>query len=376
MGDNNCRGNQALQDLRQVLIGQARNAGMTKGSGLLSIRKIARVHGVSKALAEKAVRSLVSDGICFAEQGKGVFLAVEDPRLPDMEPAASTICTVFGYMEYPQSDLSFFRQIFEGAQEVICIQRHNAAKLYNWRSKSSFTKNLELERFTAVVDGFLTLGIYSDEDCLRLRKTELPLVILDYDTEALGIDCVVMDNFATMKEMTARLIKRGAKNIFYLHSHRDKPDDPSLQDRWNGAKSAVAASGSPTNILQLELPVGQDRSARGFFVDLAEQLRSTSSNSTLIFEDDGQLGCTLSALSQLDLEPGRNFMIGYVGGKSPDKTVARYPALVIGYDFAELGRTGIELLARRMRTGPGRAMKSILSGKIFDHVSDQEERTC
>ena len=63
-----------------------------------SIRKIFKIYGVSKAAAERAVRSLVRDGICYTQRGREAFWAVED--LEEAMSGSETTAVVFGFLGF------------------------------------------------------------------------------------------------------------------------------------------------------------------------------------------------------------------------------------------------------------------------------------
>src|SRR5579862_8307038 len=79
-------------DCRKQILAYLRDSGLHRDARLPSIRQIARRMNTTKAVAERAVRSLVGDGFCYAQQGLGVFLAVENAELR----ATATIAAIFG----------------------------------------------------------------------------------------------------------------------------------------------------------------------------------------------------------------------------------------------------------------------------------------
>ena len=81
---------------REGLLEHFRQQGLRRGSALPSIRKLSGIYGVSKAPAERAVRSLVRDGICYTQHGREVFWAVEDPE--EAMSGSETTGVVFGFL--------------------------------------------------------------------------------------------------------------------------------------------------------------------------------------------------------------------------------------------------------------------------------------
>jgi DNA-binding LacI/PurR family transcriptional regulator len=356
-------------ELRELLIGEIRGNGMSRGQALPSIRELSRRYGVTKAVAERATRSLVADGICYAEQGKGIFVAVEEPAEIDaLLRTSTTICVVFGFLEYARSDHHFFRQVYEGTQEWIAGNRFNVLKLYSWRAKSPAVKDRELQRFAPAVDGFLTLGIYSDEDCIRLRNTGLPVAAIDYDAALLGIDSATFENYGTMKELVSRVVARQPGEILYVSVQREKMDDPSLVERRKALKDVLAAAGRSFDPQKqhVELHV-DDGSEDG---RLLEAVRGVIGGAppALIFEDEYLVARAARALEAGGLRAGEDYLLAYVGPADLPEEIAALPALVAAYDFRALGRAGIELLNDRMKTGPGRPVRTTVPGELREQV--------
>ncbi len=361
-------------DLREALVQEIRNTRARKGELLDSIRELARRYGVSKAVAEKAVRSLVKNGICYAEQGKGVFVAIEDPNeIDDLLDTPKTICAVFGFLEYPRSDHHFFRQVYEGTQEWIAGNRFNVLKLYSWRAKSAAVKDRELRRCAPAVDGFLTLGIYSDEDCIRLRNSGLPVAAIDYDVESLGIDSATFDNYDTMKELVGTVVDRDPGEVWYISVQRAKMDDPSLVERRTAFKEVLKDAGRPfDSVKHIELPVDDGVHDDGLLAPIARG--SEGSMPAVVFEDEYLVVRAAAALARRGLEAGRDYLLAYVGPADRPEDLAALPALAAAYDFRSLGRAGIELLHERMKANPGRPVKRTVPGLVREHIVALQEK--
>ncbi len=356
--------------LREALLREVRQAGVRRGRSLPSIRDISRRHGVSKAVAERAVRSLIDDGICYAEQGRGVFLAVGSrEELGELLRASRTVAVVFGFMEYPRTGHLFYRQVYEGTQEWIAAERYNVLKLYNWRSKATAHKDRELARFTGGVDGFIALGIYSDEDCVRLRNTGVPLVVLDYDTESLGVDCVVMDNAATMYRLAGRVMAEDPGELFLLCVERLSGDDPAHVERRASVERAAAERERelrPEGVIALHVDEeGGDRERLG---GIREALRKGGRRPAVVLDDEHLVERAVRTLAAWGFEPGRDYLLAYVGPAEPLPEVGAHPALVGAYDYRKLGGAGGELLGKRMESGAGRPVKVTVTGEVRERA--------
>jgi hypothetical protein len=231
-------------ELRRAILAEAHRRGLGCGRALPSLREISRAHGVSKALAERAVAGLVEEGICRAQHGRGVFLAVDGPEAAAEKLApVLTVGVVFGFQDYPATDHPFYRQVYEGLAEWIAARGANVLKLYNWRTKSPAQKRRELREFAGSLGGLVALGVYSDRDCILLRDAGLPLVVLDYDTGGLGIDCATLDNPGGMLELGRRVAAASSGEVFLVSAQRGSDDDPAPRERRAALERALAETG-------------------------------------------------------------------------------------------------------------------------------------
>ncbi len=357
-------GNGAVQDLRGLLIGQIRQGGLDRGAPLPSIREISRRHNVSKATAEKAVRALVADGICYAEQGRGVFVAVGDAAaLEERLAATRTIAVVFGYLDYPATDHQFYRQVYEGIQGWIVGGRCNLLKLYNWRVKSAAQKDQELARFAGGVDGLIALGVYVDEDLIRLRNTGLPLAVVDFDTESLGIDCAFLDDVPAFEELVAKALDASSGDVFFVQVTYEMGEDPSGGARLGIVRRAAERAGRP-GVKVISLNTDDTSRDEEKLHELRERVSSGEGKPTVIFEDEYMVQRVAAHLAANGREPMRDYLPAYLGPAEPPAGLERIPALVAAFDFRSLGRTGGELLGSRMKRGPGRPVRKTVRGEV------------
>ncbi|MFH1022297.1 MAG: hypothetical protein V1809_02805 [Planctomycetota bacterium] len=346
--------------VKRKLLEDIRRNGLRRGQAIDSIRRISQKFKIGKAVAEKAVRSLVEDGICRPEHGRGVFLAVDDPA--EVREAA-TIGIVFGYMDYPRTDHVFYRQVYEGMQEWLTDRDFNVLKLFGWRRKTPAQKARELSLFANHLAGIMALGLYTDDDCLLLRDTNLPVAVLDYDTESLGLDCAVMDNESAFEQLGKKLLADGAGEIFLVRPERKKEDDPARRDRLRGLERAIA---NPCRVIELAGPE-EDPSRLSPLMAAAGTGRAKPA---AVCDDHTLIPRVTQAAAQKKLFPGRNIVMACVGPADTQEEFAAVPATIAGFDFHKLGRAGADLLDERMKRGPGRPLKTMVPGRIRKHVPD------
>jgi len=334
--------------VREALIKEIGHGKLQRGEPLPSIREISKAQRVSKAIAERAVRSLVEEGICYAEQGRGVFLAVDGPDELDRLTQTATVGAIFGYLEYPRTDHVFYRQVYEGTQEWISGRHFNVLRLYSWRAKGPVQKSRELAQFADRLAGLVALGVYSDADCTLMRNTGLPLVVLDYDTESLGIDCAVLDNFETMYRLGRRVMAEEPGEVFLIGMERRTYDDPTSLERRAALEKAMAESGRSfpeENWLRLPISLGKKDRAR------LKTVRAAARS---------------GGPRPLGLKAEKDYLLAYTGAAELSPQLERIPALVGASDYRKLGRAGAELLGERMKKGPGRPVKVAVPGEIVD----------
>jgi DNA-binding LacI/PurR family transcriptional regulator len=357
-------GTSSASAVRARLLAEFGAGQLRRGQPVDSIRAIASRLGIGRGAAQKAIRSLVMDGICRAERGRGVFLAVDDPR---EVRASRLIGVVSGYLKFPLAGNPIYRQMFDGLDRWIVGEGHNALTLHQWRDKSDAQKARELGQFAGRLAGLVAVGVYSDSACILLRNTGLPLAVADYDTAALGIDCAVTDSRGAARLLAEAVAARGAERVFFVRWRRDATTDPAREERLEGLRGTLAALGRP---LAGPFEMSGDRAAEETpaLAPLAEAIRSGGARAAVICDDHDVVPEAMRLLGASGLAPGRDFLLGYVGPKPAPAERPAWPALVAAFDFEELGHAAALLLDRRIASGPGRPERTLVSAEILELV--------
>ncbi len=363
-------GNHSYHAVIQEVLNEARKQNLAVDARLPSVRELARKFEVAKGTVEQALRELVREGLCYAVSRKGVYLARE---LPPAEAESSTICLVLQYERYSEETNPFYRSLFEGAEAAAVSARHNVLTLHEWRQKNPLQKTREIEQFRQQLAGILGLAIYDERDCLRIRQSGLPAVIVDNETVDLGLDCVVIDNTAVTTELCARVLDAAPGRVFYADFARVHDYDPAVRERAAAFEAAVKAAGRDAGSesrLFLGWPEEPFREVPG----AVRALASSGDMPAVVCSDETAARHFLGGLGPNDPRPGRDFLLAYLGFLRPQHAnMLEVPALIGAVDFSELGRQGMLLLEERISSGPGRAVRRTVGGRVVEWKGPEGE---
>lgn len=111
------------------------------------------------------------------------------------------------------------------------------------------------------IDGLIIMGEIKTSYLERLKKTEIPYVLLDFYNESDDIEYIVSDNIFGCYMLTNYLIKKGHRDIAFVG---DIHATSSIMDRFLGMYKSL---------LQYRIPFKEewllnDRDAKGKFVDI------------------------------------------------------------------------------------------------------------
>jgi GntR family transcriptional regulator, arabinose operon transcriptional repressor len=348
------------------LLSDARSQQLTAGARLPSVRELSARYSVAKATVQQAMRQLEREGLLYTIQRKGVFLA-KDPPAPT--PETATVALVLNYERLNEETNPFYRSLFEGAENEAVRRKHNVLLLYEWSRKSPLQKNREVEQFRRQLGGFLALGLYDEHDCLRLRASSVPVVVVDYETLDLGIDCVVIDNLGAMRLLCERVLQQRPGRTFLVDLARSRDYDPAVGERHQAFHAAMAAngrdagSGDDHNVILLDNGRGRPTETGNLLAAVAAGGRPPA----VICTDEFTARQLLEELGSEGPQPDRDFLLAYLGHLKPQHPEMRkLPAIIYAIDFSELGREGMRLLGERIENGPGRAIRRTVSGTIIE----------
>ena len=345
----------------ESILDEARADGLASGGRLPSVRELAGRYDVAKGTVEQAFRELVREGLCYAVERKGMFLAKEPP---EREVPSTTVGIVLSYERYSEETNPFYRSLYEGAEAEAVGCRHNVLTLHEWRRKNPLQKNREVEQFRQQLAGFLALAVYDERDCLRLRDAGIPVVVVDYETRDLGVDCVVIDNPGVMRSLCAAVLAEAPGRVLLVDFERSREYDPAIRERREAFREALAAAGrdvTEKDFVYMDWSEGPQPALeplKGLFA-------APGARPAVVCTDETAARAFLGALGEDRPEPGRDFLLAYLGFLRPQhRDMADVPALIGAVDFRELGRAGMRLLEERIEKGPGRAVRRAVGGEV------------
>jgi DNA-binding LacI/PurR family transcriptional regulator len=164
---------------------------------------------VSRALSGKA--DAVSE-----ETRKAIFEVVERYGYRKRKSVGTTVAFVIDKDSFDLSS-QFYARIISGIEEELI--RHRYFFQFNSVERGSF----DLERINldfASLAGVIMVGVYHDDFVLKLRRLQVPMVLVDYYIPTEDIPAVLVDNTDGILKACRHLAELGHRRIAYLSGDR------------------------------------------------------------------------------------------------------------------------------------------------------------
>jgi len=220
------------------------------GDKLESEEVIAGKLGVHRFTVNKALATLVREGMLRRVQGRGTFVA-------DAEAAnAGTLAVLYSAGTDRLAQDSFFGNILRGLREE---GGADITLLGNTRSRTGMPgpplETINFERIT----GLVLLEVFDEDYIAKARKASpVPVVVVDFDPQKVAVDHAVQDNYGAGREATEYLIGLGHRRI----AHVGEPPPPqkqyvdsAWQERRRGWEAALSAAGLGGDTEKLFMPL-------------------------------------------------------------------------------------------------------------------------
>lgn len=202
----------------------------------LTIKDIARLANVSQSTVSKVLNDRPDVG---ADTKRNVLKIVEHHNfVPNATGKAlkrrftDNIGVIFRRDDNPLSN-PFFSRVLEGIEAEIAFNDNNLV-LYSMPEH----KKPELPRMVRErqVDGIILVGAMNQELVRKLRKANVPLILIDTRTSVTDCPQVLIDNENGAFRATKYLIERGHRRIGFISGELSIP---SFTQRLNGYKKAL-----------------------------------------------------------------------------------------------------------------------------------------
>lgn len=229
------------QKLREAIQDQIMDGTLQTGEALPSERLMKEHFGVSRATIRQAINTLIQDGFLQSVAGTGTFVLEQATR--QMATGLVGLITSspnFNFF-YPQLTATFNQRIREAGHGLVMSLHSEQAENLDRMVTELVEQN--------VVAMAITPPRYGDmsETLARLRRLNMPLVLIGRNAGFKGVDIVATDNEAIGYVATRHLIELGHKHIVHLGLLEYSTGD----ERAAGYRRAMDEAGLPPHIYQL-----------------------------------------------------------------------------------------------------------------------------
>ncbi|MCP2323116.1 DNA-binding LacI/PurR family transcriptional regulator [Hamadaea flava] len=230
------------QQIKQDLLAAVARGDYRLDQPFITQREVCERYGVSTTTAVRALTDLVTDGVLLRRRGKGTYVAPQREashrEVLQQEVAQGVACIVHGL---PGPHVS---GIVQGVESVLS---ERGFRMFLADSDGTAAREARALR-QAIATGAAGVILYpvdgeANTDLLEeVRRSGIPLVLVDRYRTDLATDAVVTDDFGLGHRLTAELIARGHRRIGTLWS---ETRSTSVRDRLTGHQQALREHGLP-----------------------------------------------------------------------------------------------------------------------------------
>ena len=330
---------QVRSRIEQMLV----RRGLHTGDAVPTYRELSEKLQVSLVTVQRAMDGLVKDGIVQGWPGRGSFLTKDLVERPRKLAQAGLIFYGSRHLFF---STAYLMEIFQGIMtkaEDLGVDVH----IFSIKNEGRVAEK-DIEESGA--DGLLLLGVANDAYLAEVARGQLPMVVLDYRTQAVPCDYVVAENAGAAARVVEHLAGLGHRRIAYFDGFSTdtlQPGDPMIEtsdvrERREGYLESMRRLGLGSFITVFGIPPSGAEDAA---LAAAERIaRAPDAPSAIVTYDTGMARALFAALSQAGVSVPEQCSLAAVAGASD----AQIGALTCTYNrvrFAEMGRRGVELLA-------------------------------
>jgi len=309
------------------------------GDRIESEYELAERLGVHRFTVNKAVSTLVREGLLYRVKGRGTFVT---EKLLHEKAGSGCIGVLFtSTME------TLFASWFNS--QVLSGVRSATAKdvLLFGGGPHSKGRGPEFDKVAwDKVEGVVLLEIFSREYLRDVIARGVPLVVVDYEDPELDVDCVVLDNLDAGRIMTRHLVELGHRRIAHIGEGAGvELPDPAWQDRRRGWEEVLREAGLERRdeyFVPLKYRWASDRNE-----EIAALFRLDEPPTAVTCADDELAFTTMRIAAKMGLEiPGDFSIVGFGGSDASELTTPTLTTVRASYH--QMGRVAMDLLQKRI----------------------------
>lgn len=333
------------------------------GSKLPTLRKIADEFAVSTMTVRQAIRMLELEGHVYRIPGVGAFV----------RPQAPTRSTTQRMLAFAASDLaSAFEMGIARGIEKACQKRGWSIQILDAQHDVEIEKRNMRRLPDAGSEGAMILPTWGNNRCVealfRLQQTGFPLVLVDRIPAGLQADLVESDHAEGAYIATRHLLAHGHRRVFML---TPPPLVSSIAARIQGYERALLEANIEPQPewkvwLNLELQASafeQHRRWLGGYTAMMPVLKKATMPVAVFAVDPYTAWGVYEACRELGLQIPQD--VSVVGFDESEITQAmRPPITIIQQRTDDIGAAAVELLEKRIESGPPQGEKR----RTYTHV--------
>ncbi len=328
---------QISEDLRK----QIRSGALPTGTRLPPIRQLTTLYGVSIITINKALASLVSEGLVDSHVGRGTFVS---PLPESLKPR------VIGFI---LRDLSspFFTRVAEGAQKR--AEAEGFEIFVTSSAGQTSREDAHIARFSSMgADALIVASLRPNAPVMRrLRQSDIPVVMVSH-TEAEDVPFVGTDPRQAAALAVEHLASLGHRRLGFVNGWPGRPSGEQLREGFLDALQRLGLKHEPE--FEWNYPhagSGERHQYRsGYAVGQLVAEAEDRPEGVLVFNDLGAMGFIDALLDRGVSVPDEVAVVGIDGIEQGAR--ARVPLTSVRQPAERIGELAVEMLLKRLRGEP------------------------
>ena len=265
-------------------------------SKLPAIDALAEEFGVNRKTIDRALMTLVRDGLLVRQRGVGTFIAGTEPEPSGSNRKINT--RRYAALAQAQTTYPGYMDLLHGCSEVL-DPIDGSLMFVRFDANESDEKTLGRLRLLKL-EGILFCGPIRDSLLRKIQK-EFNILLIDSHSESPPVDSVVWECYDTGYRLATEIIKSGRESALILESTKNSansPEDPAWfhYQRIKGIKKAFDEHGF--NYMEYQTGWGYKNITRSNKV--IKYLSTPADKKVLITTDSSMIVPSLKKANSLD----------------------------------------------------------------------------